>query len=158
MLDIQTINADLLDFRAHIDSQVDVILCMGDTLTHLPDESTVESFFDNVAASLVEGGVFMATFRDYVSSPLQADARFIPVRSDQHRILTCFLEYHENTVMVHDLLHEREGAQWHLSISSYPKLRLAPEWVHQALSARGFSVNREMTQNGMVKVVAYHGR
>lgn len=153
-LPIHTVNADLLKFRAHIESQVDVILCMGDTLTHLSDMSSVESFFTDVTASLVEGGLFIATFRDYVSTPLQADGRFILVRSDEHRILTCFLEYSDTTVTVHDLLYEREGTQWRLRVSSYPKLRLAPEWVVEALSSRGFSVHRDVAQGGMVRVVA----
>jgi hypothetical protein len=38
---------------------------MGDTLTHLPDQSCVESLFASVAASLNPGGLFVTTFRDY---------------------------------------------------------------------------------------------
>jgi hypothetical protein len=45
-----------------------------------------------------QGGLFAATFRDYVSAPLQGDARFILVRSDHERLLTCFLEYADTTV------------------------------------------------------------
>ena len=75
-LPISTVNADLLAFRAHTPKPVDVIVCMGDTLTHLPNHSAVELLFRDVAASLRPGGLFAATFRDYVSSPLQGDARF----------------------------------------------------------------------------------
>jgi hypothetical protein len=153
-LPIQTVNADLITFRGHIESQVDVILCMGDTLPHLPDMPSVESLFTEVSVSLVEGGLFVATFRDYVSTPLQADGRFILVRGDEHRMLTCFLEYGDTAVTVHDLLHEREGTHWRLRVSSYPKLRLAPEWVVEALKSRGFCVYREVGQSGMIRVVA----
>lgn len=48
----------------------------------------------------------LLSFRDY-SVPLQDEKRFIPVRSDEGRILTCFLEYSEDSVLVHDILHER---------------------------------------------------
>ncbi len=153
-LAFQPLHADLRNFRASLDTEADIVLCMGDTLTHLPDRASVEQLFADVAMSLREGGLFVATFRDYVSAPLQGDGRFIPVRSDAQRILTCFLEYAETTVRVHDILHEREGTQWRLRVSSYPKRRLDPEWVVDALRSRGFAVQRARAQNGMVRVVA----
>jgi 2-polyprenyl-3-methyl-5-hydroxy-6-metoxy-1,4-benzoquinol methylase len=153
-LPIRTVNADLLAFRAHIAAPADVIVCMGDTLTHLPNHSSVESLFGDVAASLSPGGVFAATFRDYVSAPLQGDARFILVRGDEERVLTCFLEYADTTVTVHDLLHQREGGSWRLRASSYPKLRLSPEWVVERLSSLGLSVRRDTASGGMIRIIA----
>lgn len=153
-LPIRTVNADLLDFRAHIRTSPDLILCMGDTLTHLPSHSSVVSLFRDVAASLNRGGAFAATFRDYFSAPLQGDARFIPVRSDAERVLTCFLEYADATVTVHDLLHQREGSSWRLRVSSYPKLRLSPQWVAEQLSALGLIVHRDSTPAGMIRIRA----
>ncbi len=76
------------------------------------------------------------------------------MRADEHRILTCFLEYSDTTVRVHDVLHERVASNWQLRPSSYLKLRLSPEWVVNALAARGFSVRREAGLGGMVRVVA----
>jgi 2-polyprenyl-3-methyl-5-hydroxy-6-metoxy-1,4-benzoquinol methylase len=153
-LPIRTVNADLLGFRAHTPKPIDVIVCMGDTLTHLPNQSCVESLFGDVAASLSPGGLFIATFRDYVSAPLEGVARFILVRSDEQRILTCFLEYADTTVTVHDLLHQREGASWRLSASSYEKLRLSPEWVVERLSSLGLSVRRDTVPGGMIRIAA----
>jgi 2-polyprenyl-3-methyl-5-hydroxy-6-metoxy-1,4-benzoquinol methylase len=153
-LPIRTVNADLLAFRAHTPKPMDVIVCMGDTLTHLPNQSCVESLLGDVAASLNPGGLFVATFRDYVSAPLQGDARFILVRSDEERILTCFLEYADTTVTVHDLLHQREGGSWRLRASSYPKLRLSPEWVVERLSSLGLSVRRDTAPRGMIRIAA----
>jgi 2-polyprenyl-3-methyl-5-hydroxy-6-metoxy-1,4-benzoquinol methylase len=153
-LPIRAVNADLQAFREHVGSPIDVILCMGDTLTHLPSLSGVESLFADVAASLSHGGLFVATFRDYVSPPLQGDARFILVRSDAERILTCFLEYADTTVTVHDLLHQREGGSWRLRVSSYSKLRLSPQWVVERLSSLGLSVVRDAAPGGMIRVTA----
>jgi 2-polyprenyl-3-methyl-5-hydroxy-6-metoxy-1,4-benzoquinol methylase len=153
-LPISTVNADLLDLRAHVSQPAALVLCMGDTLTHLPDAASVDRLFAAVAAVLSPGGLFIATFRDYVSTPLQADARFILVRSDENRILTCFLEYSGDTVRVHDVLHERVASIWQLRLGSYSKLRLAPEAVVKALHSHGFSVRREAGISGMVRVVA----
>ena len=153
-LEVRTVRGDLLDFRAHVGETADVILCMGDTITHLPDMSSVESLFTAVAASLRPGGLFALTFRDYASTELQGDGRFIPVRADENRILTCFLEYAGETVRVHDVLHERLADGWHVRVSSYPKLRLTAASVVRSLTSLGFSVRRETGLSGMVRVVA----
>jgi SAM-dependent methyltransferase len=147
-------HADLLDFRRFLPKQAQLIVCMGDTLTHLPALSTVESLLAEVAAVLPQGGVFATTFRDYATSELKGEQRFIPVRADDARILTCFLEYQDHQVMVHDLLHEKADGHWRQAISSYPKLRLPPAWVMSRLSELGFRVNRDATPSGMVRIVA----
>ncbi len=152
-LPITVHNADLLDFRSHIEEKPAVILCMGDTLTHLPAISAVESLLESVADSLASAGVFAATFRDYATKTLEGDARFIPVRADENRILTCFLEYAEEHVTVHDVLNTKEQGRWRQTVSSYPKLRLAPERVAARLSELGFSVRRDAAANGMARIV-----
>ncbi len=152
-LAIRTVRGDLLDFRRHVPA-APVILCMGDTLTHLPSQDSVAALFREVAAALTPGGIFAATFRDYVTAPLKGDSRFIPVRADDERILTCFLEYADTTVTVHDLLHQRENGAWKLTASSYPKLRLSPAWVVEQLTALGLTVQRDAGMGGMVRIRA----
>ena len=146
--------ADLLDFRRFLAKQAQVIVCMGDTLTHLPALSAVESLLAAAAASLAPGGVFAATFRDYATVELKGEQRFILVRADADRVMTCFLEYGDQQVIVHDLLHEKDDGRWRQTISSYPKLRLAPEWVMSKFSELGFSVKRDSTPSGMVRIIA----
>jgi hypothetical protein len=101
----------------------------------LPDLACIEALLAPVAAALTKGGIFAATFRDYVAAPLESERRFILVRGDAQRILTCFLEYGEQQVTVYDLLHERESAGWQQRVSSDPKLRLDPQWVVSKLTA-----------------------
>ena len=69
-------------------------------------------------------------------------------------MLTCFLEYSDTTVTVHDLLHQREGGSWRLRASSYPKLRLSPEWAVEQLSSLGLSVRRDTAPGGMIRIAA----
>ena len=152
-LPIEAVEDDLLSFQQYLDSKVNLILCMGDTLTHLPDLPSVERLFSQAAESLQSGGVFVITFRNY-TTPLLGNDRFIPVKSDADRILTCFLEYEPGHVNVHDLLHERIASSWQLRVSAYRKLRLSPEWVLSCLQTRGFSVLVEPGLGGMVHVVA----
>ena len=150
---ILTVQDDLMSFKNHLTAPAALILCMGDTLTHLTDRQSVERLIAEVAEMLVHGGSFIVTFRDY-STPLVGPSRFIPVRSDSNRILTCFLEYEDQTVTVHDILHERADSEWRLRVSAYRKLRLSPDWVTRALAASGFLVAREQGPAGMVRLVA----
>lgn len=152
-LPIVAINADLKDFQDFVQRQPAVIVCMGDTLTHLPSFAAVEELLAAVAVSLAPGGVFAATFRDYATKALEGNQRFILVRADQRRILTCFLEYSQDFVTVHDVLTEQQDGAWQQRVSSYPKLRLAPEWVAAKLIAHGLEIRRGATQSGMVRIV-----
>jgi len=146
---------DLLRFTEYLsaDERADLILCMGDTLTHLETPDAIPALSRTVAARLAPGGRFVATFRDYTRLP-SGEARFIPVRADEHRILTCFLEEFDSFVQVHDLLHERAGNTWGTRVSTYRKLRLAPEEVRQTFQAAGLQATVELAPRGMVRLVA----
>jgi SAM-dependent methyltransferase len=149
---IMTIQDDLLSFKKHLNAPAALFLCMGDTLPHLLDRQSIERLFADVVEVLEPGGTFVLTFRDY-SKPLIGSNRFIPVRSDSDRILTCFLEYEEEAVIVHDILHERNGAAWRQRVSAYRKMRLSPQWVTRCLEAMGLQVTREQGLAGVVWLV-----
>jgi 2-polyprenyl-3-methyl-5-hydroxy-6-metoxy-1,4-benzoquinol methylase len=152
-LPIHAVNDDLLAFQSHITEAPSAILCMGDTITHLSDRGAVESLIERAAVELPPGGIFVVSFRDY-SQPLFADQRFIPVRSDDSRILTCFLEYEPEALLVHDILHQRTPQGWQTRVSHYRKLRLSPEHLVASLQSSGFSVRCETGMRGMVRIVA----
>ena len=154
-LTIRAICDDLLSFPQHLSTKAELVLCVGDTVTHLPDEEYVEQLVATVRESLDERGRFVITLRDY-SAPLSGDQRFIPVRSDENRIFVCFLEYNDTRVRVNDILHRREGSQWKMSVSSYDKLRIRPEWLDELLRRSGFAVTRDVNASGMLRFVARH--
>jgi len=155
-LPVESVADDLLSFRSHTRAQVAAVFCMGDTLTHLPEHTHVDFLAQEVHEALAAGGHFVLSFRDY-SKPLEGDARFISVHSDERRILTCFLEYEEDTVVVHDILHERAGDAWETRVSSYRKLRLAPERVLASLETIGFATRLQSGPRGMVRVIGKKG-
>ena len=152
-LPIEVVHDDLLSFRAHLKEKVAAIFCMGDTLTHLPEHTNVDFLVQEAAEALAPGGCFVLSFRDYSEALLDA-SRFIPVRSDERRILMCFLEYEEDSVVVNDVLHERAGDAWETHVSSYRKLRLSPGRVTGSLESFGFDARQESGLRGMVRIVA----
>ncbi|MFQ3669819.1 MAG: methyltransferase domain-containing protein, partial [Verrucomicrobiia bacterium] len=145
---------DLLDFATFLpaDLRPRLILCMGDTLTHLDDFNSVRRLAQIVAENLERGGRFLATFRDYTQLP-RGDARFIPVRSSDDRIFTCFLEEHPEHVQVHDIVHERREGGWTTRVSSYRKLRLDPERARQAFVSLGLKAKVEPGPRGMQRLI-----
>ena len=153
-LPIVSAEADLLAFRRHVTEPPALIVCLGDTLTHLDDEVAVRTLISEASTVLPPGGTLVFSFRDYTAA-LTGDQRFIPVRSDDARILTCFLEFGDKKhVTVNDIVHERANGQWSLRVSSYKKLRLAPDWVAECVESAGFSVRRQIGPRGMVWLVA----
>ncbi len=153
-LPVGAIQDDLLNFPRHLTAPADVIVCMGDTLTHLPSLAAVNELLRLAVANLAPGGLLALTFRDYVGAELKGTQRFIPVRSDNQRILTCFLDYGDGFVDVHDLVHTRVAEGWRQSVSSYRKLRLDWHAVVAELSDLGLDIIRHDTERGLVTLLA----
>jgi SAM-dependent methyltransferase len=151
--DVNVILDDLCQFRRHLARPVELITCMGDTLTHLASVEQVRRLFGDARSSLAPGGALALTFRD-LSLALEGTDRFIPVRADENTILTCFLEYLPAEVRVHDLLYRRDGAGWRLEKSFYSKLRLARADVERWLVEAGFTLAHAQGARGLVEIVA----
>jgi SAM-dependent methyltransferase len=152
---IETREADL----ASLDSigttpDAAVIVCMGDTLTHLPTRAAVQDLFRVVFGKLAPGGLFVITYRD-LTGELYGTDRFLPVQADDSRIMTCFLEYNdEDFVVVNDLVYVREESGWKLNKSSYEKLRLSSSWVSDRLIDAGCEIEREEPAGRLLMVAA----
>ncbi len=154
-LPVQVHCDDLLVFNKRLlpGERAALVVCMGDTLTHLDTIDSVVELSRSVASCLASGGRFIATFRDYSRLP-SGTSRFIPVRSDEHRILMCFLEESGDHVQVHDVLHERTSGSWTTKVSSYRKLRLKPDAVAEIFAATGLRSRLEQGPRGMVRLIA----
>ena len=146
-LEIEAIEDDLLRFGEHVDEDIELAVCMTDTLLHLESKQDVARLFSRVCAAMEPAGRLIMTFRD-LTRELEGLDRFIPVRSDNDTILTCFLEYEPNTVKVHDIVYRRDGSGWQCSKSFYRKLRLSSDWVGERLQRAGFADVDASTETG----------
>ena len=154
-LPVRTEKADLRNFSALVPTgQATVVVCMGDTLTHLQKKSDVSSLFGSVFDTLRKGGVFVITYRDLTTELFGTD-RFIPVRSDENKIMTCFLEFETaDSVVVHDLVYTRQNSGWSLNKSNYRKLRLGIAWIRNELSKAGFDFISEDLSGRLIGLAA----
>ena len=130
------------------------IVCMGDTLTHLESLDDVSQLLADVHAALRPGGVLALTFRDLSIERSGLD-RFLPIRADADRIMTCVLEFETDHVVINDLIYVREGGGWSLHKSSFRKIRLGVEDVVADLRLLGFNVRVNRTlASGMQAIAA----
>lgn len=152
---IRPVLHDLCDLAAcsELPEQADVAVCVGDILPHLPTTQCITTLFQQVSYLLLPGGRFVVGFRDLSEERYGLD-RFIPIRGDSERVMTCFLEYEPQTVLVHDLIYVRQGEGWKLRKSCYRKLRLSLSWVCAQLEAQGFSIVTQEQAAGVWNVVA----
>lgn len=152
-LDIQLFENDIVQYLENTSEKADVITCMGDTLTHLESHHHVKKLIELSYAQLVSGGIIVLSFRD-LTTELNGVNRFLPVKSDENRILTCFLEYFPEHVLVHDILHEKIDNTWKQKVSAYPKLRLNSDLVSSMLADSQFHIQASETINRMIYIVA----
>ncbi len=154
-LPVAAVCADLLTFAAHCPKSPHLVVCMGDTLSHLAAPEQVRELAAAAFAALLPGGALVLGFRD-LSRALTGTDRIVPVRTSDDRIFTCFLEFLADRVQVHDVVHSRtgQGGEWSVAKSSYLKLRLAADQVAQELTSAGFVLRHLTTQAGLVELIA----
>jgi SAM-dependent methyltransferase len=149
---IQFIKDDIRVSSMYIDKHPELVVCAGDTITHLDSIGEVNQLLKDIYSALVSEGRIVISFRDY-SNELKDTSRFIPVKNDPNKILTCFLEYFDSKVRVTDIFHERIEAKWHQKISSYEKLRIPKIDFSKMLIGCGFNITFESMENGMLTFI-----
>ncbi|MBX2956610.1 MAG: methyltransferase domain-containing protein [Cyclobacteriaceae bacterium] len=152
-LDIEIRNDDIKKIKQFADKEVELIVCCGDTLSHLDNKREIENLVTDISIVLKMGGKALLSFRDY-STELTGDSRFIPVKSDDTRILTCVLDYESETVSVTDLLNEKTETGWVQKVSSYNKVRVLTNEIVAILEANRMRIQLNQVINGMTTIIA----
>lgn len=152
-LKIEIVNDDIKNVRQFSDKAIELILCCGDTLSHLNDKNEIKKLIHDTSTVLKPNGKILFSFRDY-STELTEDNRFLPVKSDDNRILTCVLDYEKERVRVTDLLHEKTETGWKQKVSSYFKVRILTNEIIEMLESFGFKIQLNSVINRMTNVIA----
>ena len=151
-LPIELIKDDIRNVRTFTNSSVDLIICCGDTISHLETFEQLDMLIQDCYDLLDGNGYLILTFRDY-SFALTDIQRFIPVKSDENRILTCVIDYSDEKITVTDLLHEKHNGAWTQKISSYNKLRIRTDHVIDKAEKIGFSIIENENKNSMIHLI-----
>lgn len=151
--DIATVEGDILNFPLWAGRDPELIVCMGDTLTHLPDAGSVRDLLRQCYAELVPGGKLVLSLRDYTQA-MKGETVVIPVHRDAGRIFLCRLEYHEESVGVTDIVYSHQTGTWERSASSYEKIRIKPAILLRELEDAGLRIDEHMASEGLITIIA----
>jgi SAM-dependent methyltransferase len=151
-LNIEAIENNILNYDAYSSYKPELIVCMGDTITHLDSLKSVQELIQNSYKILLKNGKLVLTFRD-LTSELKEDDRFIPVNSDSKRIFTCFLEYYPTYIKVFDIVYEKEKERWIQKISSYKKLIISQAVIKKYFENAGFKIEFMGIEDGLVTII-----
>ncbi len=139
---------DIRDLSFAKELSPELIVCMGDTLTHLSSKEDVAKLVNDIYSVLTKNGKVIFTYRNLENFNSDLD-RFIPVKSDDDRILTCVLEDVHDQMKVTDLLYEKIDGRWNLKKSSYMKIKIAPTWLKSIMEDLGFEISQSRLPSGM---------
>lgn len=152
-LSVEVIDADIKSIKNYTTNKPELIVCAGDTITHLNNIEEVEQLIEDCANTLCNLGKLLLSFRDYTYS-VSGNDRFIPVKSDASRILTCCLDYFDDKVLVTDLLYTKTETGWKQSVGSYFKVRISSIEIEGLLYKYGFKILYNDLMNRMITIIA----
>jgi len=150
---IECTEAHLLEYLYAARLKPELIVCMGDTLTHLSGQDQVEELVALSSQKLERGGKLILSYRE-LASELTNERRFIPVRSDESRIHMCYLEYLQGYVKVFDILYERANGEWKQQVSWYPKLRIPVSLILSLFEKNNLTLIKQEIISGMTYLIA----
>ncbi|GBF38592.1 class I SAM-dependent methyltransferase [Leptospira johnsonii] len=145
---IRTKVADIRSRDLYQGISPEILLCMGDTITHLESEKDWETTVGHWSSFLSPGSKLILGYRD-LSHGKTGDKSIFVVRSEESRIFTCQLQFTQNRVKVTDIFHEKSDGAWTVSSSSYNKLILPIEDLIRTVSQKNFELKRKDEKNGM---------
>ena len=148
-------HADLIGYlESSGDAEWDVIVCLGDTLTHLESTRAVQRLLTSAAQHLAPEGRFALSYRDSSSFQAEGVARFIPVAADNTRVMHCLLEPIDATrLRVTDIVTEVTAEGPRTRLGEYQKLRLGRALVVDWAREAGFALASERVEQGMTSLV-----
>ncbi len=152
-LPITIIEDDIQTVKKFGYASPELIVCCGDTLTHLESIDQVSQLIADCSSIFKTNDKLILSFRDY-SVPLEGDNRFIPVKSDETKILTCCLDYEQERVMVTDILNYKTENGWLQTVSSYHKVRLSPKVVEAIILQNGMTIKFNEVLSRMTTIIA----
>jgi len=152
-LNIEILNDNIKNLKQFANEEIELIICCGDTLSHLDNKNEIKKLITDISATLQTAGKTLLTFRDY-STELTGDSRFIPVKSDDTRILTCVLDYENEIVRVTDLLYEKTETGWRQKVSSYNKVRILTDEIVGILEENAMEIQLNQVINRMSTIIA----
>ncbi|TGJ98304.1 methyltransferase domain-containing protein [Leptospira langatensis] len=145
---IQTKVADIRSSALYQGEAPELLLCMGDTITHLESETEWEDLVRLWSSFLKPGSLLFLSYRD-LSYGTPGEKMGFVVRDTGSEIFSCILSFGKEKTEVTDLFHYKNENKWDLAMSSYNKLVLPIDRILQTLSIHKFELQKREEKRGM---------
>lgn len=152
-LPIVTAASDIQNYSSWGGMHPALIVCMGDTLTHLPSMDDARDLIRQCFSELDHGGKLVLSFRDYSRQPA-GEIAVIPVRRGEAGIFLCRLEFLRDTVTVQDIMYTFGNGTWSRESGKYIKIRIDQDVLCDILTTAGFEIEYRSSEAGMVSIIA----
>jgi SAM-dependent methyltransferase len=136
-IDIATVQSDLRDLSSCLSGTFDALVCMGNTLAHIPGRAALDRTLEGFATRVKPGGIVLIQLLNYARI-LSGRQRIQSVREEQGNTFIRFYDFEEDRIRFNILRLERSGGEIVPRLSSvdlHPFL--LPELV-EALGRAGF--------------------
>jgi SAM-dependent methyltransferase len=155
-LPVTTVRSDIRHYSSWSGLYPGLIVCMGDSLTHLDSLQEAGDLVRQCFAELNPGGRLVLSLRDYSSLPA-GTVDCIPVRRDDNRIFLCSLRYQETSVTVEDILYSRTDSSWRRDAGTYTKIRIPPDYLSRIIRTAGFTLQFCEVRESIITIIGMKG-
>ncbi|TGJ99589.1 class I SAM-dependent methyltransferase [Leptospira semungkisensis] len=145
---IQTKIADIRSTELYKGEAPEILLCMGDTITHLESEKEWEALVELWSSFLKPGSLLFLGYRDLSYGTPGEKTGFV-VRAEESQIFSCILSFGKEKTEVTDVFHYKNENHWDMAMSSYNKLVLPIDRILQTLSIHKFELQKQDEKRGM---------
>ncbi len=148
---VHVIKSDIFTFIESTELSPDLIVCMGDTLSHLESVEHVKKFLGRCTDKLLPNGILSLSFRDY-SKDITDENRFVFTGGDRDSFFECFIEKDGDKLKTYDISHiwNCEKQNWETEISKYFKCVLFPGMIDDFLQERRMENIHSIEDRGMI--------
>jgi len=150
--EIHLISDDIFDYLDKAEIFPELVVCMGDTVSHFESENRVLKMIEKSHDILKPGGKLVLSFRDYTDD-IEDKERFIFLGGGKEIFFECFVEKEENgtRLKTYDIFHkwDEKCERWVSSISHYYKTILNSESIDTFAVNLGMEIDKSEKNRGM---------
>ncbi len=139
---VHFVQAGFGQLAAQVDGGFDGLICMGNSLPHVPDAEALRETLVDFAAVLRPGGVLINQQRNF-DQVWSTHQRFMPLQTrdegEKEWLFFRFYDFREETITFNMVTLRREGREWDYEVQATELWPICRDHLVEELKASGFS-------------------
>jgi glycine/sarcosine N-methyltransferase len=139
---VRFVQAGFGQLAGQVDKGFDGLICMGNSLPHVPDAEALRETLVDFAAVLRAGGVLITQQRNF-DQVWSEHQRFMPLQTrdegNKEWLFFRFYDFGEETIIFNMVTLKREGREWEYQVQATELWPILQDHLVEQLEAIGFS-------------------